>query len=311
MSCAQKNVLVVDDDPGMLRLLVKWLKAAGYNVRQAADGKAAATLIEEACPDLLITDWEMPGMNGLQLIAWLRARECSKYVYIVALTIRGGLTDIVSLYEAGTDDYLKKPVDKDELIARLMSGVRIIDLMTRLSSQATTPTAIAAPTDPAELKHQVCEYFDRLTASELMQPPVTTIPAEAPLRKAVEFLTGADSSEWPVVHSNGTLAGLLHEQDLFSALLHKNAWDKPLRLFVRQDHTSFSETTPALEVYGYFCRSQATSVPVVQAGVLRGIIYRRKLLMQLTRSCDSEIVSLAHMQVASDPTLASAPAWQS
>lgn len=72
MSATNSKILLVDDDPAILRILTKWLEKEGYEVRQAEDGRLALAAIEEECPDFLITDWEMPGMDGPQLCRAVR-----------------------------------------------------------------------------------------------------------------------------------------------------------------------------------------------------------------------------------------------
>ena len=75
MSSAPPRVLLVDDDPAILRILSKWLEGGGYDVRHAGDGRQALAAIEAECPEFLITDWEMPHMNGLELCRQVREAE--------------------------------------------------------------------------------------------------------------------------------------------------------------------------------------------------------------------------------------------
>lgn len=127
------SVLLVDDDPAMLRLLARWLEVAGYAVRTASDGNEAKIAIESQCPQIIVTDWEMPGLDGHELCRWVRAQTLPHYVYLMLLTVRSGLDDLVRGLDSGADDFLKKPIDRDELIARLRSAGRVLELEQRLS----------------------------------------------------------------------------------------------------------------------------------------------------------------------------------
>lgn len=130
------SILLVDDDPAILRLLRYWLELAGYEVITAQDGNEAKAAIETRCPQVIITDWEMPDVDGPELCRWVRSQSLPHYVYVLFLTVRSGLEDLVRGLEAGADDFLKKPIDKDELLARLRSARRVLDLEQQLSALA-------------------------------------------------------------------------------------------------------------------------------------------------------------------------------
>lgn len=132
------HILVVDDDVAMLRMISKWLESAGYVVRTAANGREAIKAIEEECPQILLTDWEMPQMDGLDLCRWVRSQSLLNYVYILLLTMRTSSPDIIRGLDAGADDFAKKPLDRDELMARLQSGTRVVELERRMLAMAHT-----------------------------------------------------------------------------------------------------------------------------------------------------------------------------
>jgi DNA-binding response OmpR family regulator len=96
-------------------------------------------------PSLAILDWMMPGMDGLEICR--RVREASPFVYIILLTARGRKEDIVEGLNAGADDYLIKPFDKDELRARILAGLRVIDARATLADRLTVLEEAAANLD--------------------------------------------------------------------------------------------------------------------------------------------------------------------
>ena len=132
MTTSVTSILLVDDVPAILRLLARWLEQAGYKVSTACDGYEAKLAIERECPHIVITDWEMPHVDGLELCRWVRQQDLPHYVYLLFLTVRGGLHDLVRGLESGADDFLKKPIDKDELLARIRSARRVLELEERL-----------------------------------------------------------------------------------------------------------------------------------------------------------------------------------
>jgi two-component system cell cycle response regulator len=138
MSSDRTKVLLVDDDPAMLRLLAKWVEAEGYQVLRAGDARMAMELIEEEHPRLLVTDWEMAPINGLELCRWVRSQNFGHYIYTIFLTVRTDSADMVKGLDAGADDFLKKPIDRNELLARIRAGSRVMELEQRLSLLANT-----------------------------------------------------------------------------------------------------------------------------------------------------------------------------
>src|SRR6266403_1790390 len=111
------RILVVDDDPTVLRMLVRTLAAEGHEVEAAADGGAALAAVERHAPDAVVLDVAMPGMDGLAVCRRLRAGGFTAPVLL--LTARDAVADRVAGLEAGADDYLLKPFAVEELLARL------------------------------------------------------------------------------------------------------------------------------------------------------------------------------------------------
>jgi len=124
-----QRVLVAEDDAMFRRILRSWLEAWGYQVTLAEDGAKAWNLLQEdPAPQLLILDWMMPEINGVDLCRLVRERGRSPYQYILLVTAKDDKQDLIRGLEAGADDYLPKPFDKNELRARLRTGRRILTL---------------------------------------------------------------------------------------------------------------------------------------------------------------------------------------
>ncbi|MBN2561326.1 MAG: diguanylate cyclase [Phycisphaerae bacterium] len=121
-----EKILIVDDDQSMLLLLEKYLADSGYEVLQATNGQEALHIVLAEAPRIVITDWMMPEMDGLELCRALRAHEGVRLVYIIIVTAHSDVDHIVEAFEAGADEFLSKPVRKAEFLARLRAGNRII-----------------------------------------------------------------------------------------------------------------------------------------------------------------------------------------
>lgn len=130
------NILVVDDDPAIVRLLTQLLTTAGYRVREAQDGREALELIHEACPDLVISDWDMPELNGLELSRRIRHDELPHYVYVLLLTAKSHSEDMIAGLDAGADDFVSKPIRSGELLARLAAAQRMLELERKLRASS-------------------------------------------------------------------------------------------------------------------------------------------------------------------------------
>lgn len=138
MASTNHKILLVDDDPDIRILLGNWLEKAGYAVCTANDGQEALDAIELDCPDFLITDWDMPRIEGPELCRRIRNRPLPHYVYTIILTAKSCEAEKIAGLESGADDFLTKPIAKGELLARLKSGSRVLELERELSLMART-----------------------------------------------------------------------------------------------------------------------------------------------------------------------------
>jgi diguanylate cyclase (GGDEF)-like protein len=122
------RILLVDDEPTQRLIMARLLKRAGYDVESAGNGKEALAKLENGAFQLMITDWEMPEMDGIALCRAVRASHERGYIYTILLTARDASEHVVAGLQSGADDYLTKPVIEPELMARLNTGKRIVTL---------------------------------------------------------------------------------------------------------------------------------------------------------------------------------------
>jgi two-component system chemotaxis response regulator CheY len=122
------RLLVAEDEVVSRRLIVAALTEAGFDVVAAENGREAWEIVQREDIRLVVADWMMPEMDGLELVRNIRARTDQPYVYTLLLTSRSEKQDIVSGLSSGADDYVTKPFDRDELFARIRAGERIIRL---------------------------------------------------------------------------------------------------------------------------------------------------------------------------------------
>ncbi len=122
------QLILVDDDPISRRLLSAQLRALGYSVAEYEDGQDAWEALQHTLVPLVISDWQMPGLDGPGLVQRIRSAELPGYVYCILLTSPGEPSDRMLGLEAGADDYLTKPIPADDLQSRLTIATRILRL---------------------------------------------------------------------------------------------------------------------------------------------------------------------------------------
>jgi two-component system phosphate regulon response regulator PhoB len=120
------HVLVIEDEDALSALLQYNLDKEGYNVTIAADGEEGLVLIDEAQPDLVVLDWMLPKVSGVEVCRRLRARPETRNLPIIMLTARGEETDRIRGLDTGADDYVVKPFSMSELAARIRAVLRRI-----------------------------------------------------------------------------------------------------------------------------------------------------------------------------------------
>ncbi|HYK88630.1 MAG TPA: response regulator, partial [Acidobacteriota bacterium] len=127
------KVLIAEDDVVFRRILEATLSKWGYEVISACDGMEAWRLLQSAtAPRLVILDWMMPGMDGIEICRQVRSQTDKPYIYILLLSAKGHRGDMITGLDAGADDYITKPFDPMEMRGRLRAGQRIVELQEQL-----------------------------------------------------------------------------------------------------------------------------------------------------------------------------------
>lgn len=122
------KILIAEDEKNSRKILEMTLIKAGHDVTAFEDGLKALGSIQKETPEMLITDWMMPDLDGVELCRRIRALNLSSYVYIILLTALTQKENIIQGLDAGADDYITKPFERTELLARVRAGERVIQL---------------------------------------------------------------------------------------------------------------------------------------------------------------------------------------
>jgi len=128
------KILIVEDERDTRFILEKLLTKNNFDVATAVDGKEALELIKTFSPKVILADWTMPVMDGLELCNIIKKDEQLRMIFFIMLTARTSLRDRVTGLDVGADDFLIKPIENQELVARIRSGVRIFNLQNELKS---------------------------------------------------------------------------------------------------------------------------------------------------------------------------------
>jgi putative two-component system response regulator len=161
------RVLVADDDAVSAEMLKNSLEQSGYEVTLARDGTEAFACLRSGNFHLVISDWEMPGISGLELCRQIRRRSWSSYIYFILLTSYSGVENAVAGLEAGADDFLTKPFHPDEIVVRLKTAERILNLESRdLTIFALAKLAESRDQETGAHLERIREYC-RIIAHEL------------------------------------------------------------------------------------------------------------------------------------------------
>jgi sigma-B regulation protein RsbU (phosphoserine phosphatase) len=153
------QVLVADDEPVSRTVVGAMLKKAGYPVVYAPDGEQAWKQLDcDDPPSIALLDWEMPGLQGPEVVQRIRARQSPSPTYVILLTSRDSSADIVQGLRAGADDYVTKPANEDELVARVNVGARVVQLQTALEDRVRSLEEALANVKALQTLLPMCAY---------------------------------------------------------------------------------------------------------------------------------------------------------
>lgn len=132
---AVSKVLIVDDSKAQRRILSSYLNRWGFTVLEAASGMEALDVVNQQNVDLIVSDWMMPGMDGIDFCREFRSQDRDSYSYFILLTSKSEKAEVARGLDVGADDFLTKPVSGDELLARLRAGERILKMQRELTEK--------------------------------------------------------------------------------------------------------------------------------------------------------------------------------
>lgn len=157
------RILIAEDDTISRHLLQSTLARWGYDVIACADGSQAwQQLQQDDAPRLAILDWIMPGMDGIQICQKVRERATDRPIYIILLTTKRDKADIVAGLQAGADDYVIKPFDRQELHARVQVAVRVVQLQHKLAERVKQLEEALAHVKQLQKLLPICSYCKRI-----------------------------------------------------------------------------------------------------------------------------------------------------
>ncbi len=174
----QQRLLLVDDEPGIRTAVQAYLQDEGFEVSTAVDGEEGWQKAQQMMPDLVISDVMMPGCDGYELLKRLRDDERLAGTPVIFLTAKGMTVDRTQGYQAGVDDYISKPFDPDELIARVKN---VVKRQERLLAEA----AKFADADVGQMARQITEIRSMLTQGEASPHKDVDLPNFTPREASV------------------------------------------------------------------------------------------------------------------------------
>jgi sigma-B regulation protein RsbU (phosphoserine phosphatase) len=174
-----RPILIAEDEPVSRRLLERSLEQWGYTPVICTDGAEACRLLQTpGAPRIAVLDWVMPEMDGLEICRRIRQADLPTQPYLVLLTSRSTSQDIVTGLRAGADDYITKPVDRDELEARLQVASRVVSLQQRLSDRVVELEQALTRERQLQGLLPICAYCKRIRDDQNYWSQVETYLAE-------------------------------------------------------------------------------------------------------------------------------------
>jgi two-component system, cell cycle response regulator len=192
------RVLLVDDDELVRMQLAALLQIAGYHVFTAASGEEALQVLDRTHCQIVLTDWQMPNMDGLALCRNLRLRDNTGYVYVLMLTVRGTRRDVLAGLSAGADDYVVKGAASEEILARLQVGRRIthLEYSLRKSNLENRRMSVTDPLTGARNRRFLMKYLPcELERSRRYKHPLAILSCDMDHFKRINDGFGHDAGD--------------------------------------------------------------------------------------------------------------------
>lgn len=225
------RVLIVDDDASMRAFVRKILEAVGHQVIEAPDGRSGMEMALEFQPHLMIVDWIMPGISGIELTRALRQTKIGRGVYILIMTSLEADERLIEAFENGVDDFMSKPINPRVLAARLRAGQRVIRLQQELDRDREEIRRFAAELAVSNRRLQEVALTDALTgfpnrryAIERVQQewqvssrnrrPLSTMVIDVDMFKMYNDTHGHDIGDAVLKQVAGAVKGALRAQDV-------------------------------------------------------------------------------------------------
>jgi diguanylate cyclase (GGDEF)-like protein len=175
------RVVLVDDDELVRRQMAALLRMAGYDVYTAGSGEEALQILDKTPCQIVLTDWQMPDMDGLALCRNIRLRDNTGYVYVLMLTVRSGKRNVLAGLSAGADDYVIKGAAAEEILARLQVGRRIthLEYSLRKSNLENRRMSVTDPLTGARNRRFLMKYLPcELERSRRYKHPLTVLSCD-------------------------------------------------------------------------------------------------------------------------------------
>lgn len=227
----QIRILAVDDDPDGLFALETLLKENGFEVITASNGTDAYNKLETHLPDVALLDVMMPGMDGFTVVKKAKSDPVLRYIPLILLTARANLDDILHGFELGADDYIKKPFDRTELLARLNAILRVRAIYRELESTTEYNKSLRAQVD------KVSPYAG--TDSDM-------IGKSAAMKNIADLISKVAVSKLPVLINGESGTG----KELVARAIHSNS-DRKDKPFLVQNCSTFNENLLESELFGH------------------------------------------------------------
>ena len=211
------QVLVVDDSAVSRKLVEHALEPSGHTLLFAKNGEEAIELFRRHCPPIVVTDWMLPDFSGLELLQKIRTEEQREYTYVIVLSAKSEKDNVVKGLAAGADDYLTKPFDAGELLARIGVGCRTVDLHREIDAKNRLLEALAHTDSMTDLPNRraIEDWADRqLRGAARHGFPMWVVQADLDSFKEINDNHGHDAGDIVLKRFSDVLKGNTRASDI-------------------------------------------------------------------------------------------------